>query len=194
MPLLYSCSSALRCCHRTIHEFNILSPMQNSANPQSSGPAPGGGYEPMDVNIKGIMIFMAILVATVVIVQLIITTLSRHLAYRAAQVDKQIRQRQVAPSVAASRIYFPNPREQVSPRADLQTFRAQEEVELNSYGWIDHKAGVVRIPIERAMDLISQRGLPVRNSTNVDKTGPSSLQLQQQWPLQFTPPVQEEKP
>ena len=33
---------------------------------------------------------------------------------------------------------------------------------LNSYGWVDPKAGVVRIPIDRAMDLLLQKGLPVR--------------------------------
>lgn len=93
----------------------------------------------------------------------------------------------MVPSVAASRAYFPLPREQVSPQADLQAFRTREEAELNSYGWIDRKAGVVRIPIDRAMDLIIQQGLPVRIGTNANKTGPSSLQLQQQRPIQFTP-------
>jgi hypothetical protein len=34
--------------------------------------------------------------------------------------------------------------------------------ELYSYGWVDEKAGTVHIPIDRAMDLIVQRGLPVR--------------------------------
>ncbi len=33
-----------------------------------------------------------------------------------------------------------------------------EEKALYSYGWVDEKAGTVRIPIERAMDLIAQRG------------------------------------
>ncbi len=36
-----------------------------------------------------------------------------------------------------------------------------EEKTLYSYGWVD-ETGTVRIPIERAMDLIVQRGLPVR--------------------------------
>jgi hypothetical protein len=33
---------------------------------------------------------------------------------------------------------------------------------LATYDYIDQKAGTVRIPIDRAMDLIAQRGLPVR--------------------------------
>ena len=40
--------------------------------------------------------------------------------------------------------------------------RAAENKILHSYGWIDEKKGVVRIPIERAMELTAQRGLPVR--------------------------------
>jgi hypothetical protein len=44
----------------------------------------------------------------------------------------------------------------------------------------------VRIPIDRALELASQRGLP--GGTN----GPSSLQLQQQRPIQSSPPNKEE--
>lgn len=168
--------------------------MENSAHPQSSGPALPGSYEPTDVNVKGVLIFLSLLVATVVLVQLVTTAVSHHLAAYEAQIDKQILQSEVVPSVAASRAYFPYPREQVFPEADLQTFRAQEEAELNSYGWVDRKAGIVRIPIDQAMDLISQRGLPVAGGTNKTKTGPSSLQLQQQRPLNFTPSGKEEKP
>jgi hypothetical protein len=54
----------------------------------------------------------------------------------------------------------PEPRLQVNGVADLQDFRAKEEGVLHSYGWIDRKAGSVRIPIGRAMDLLLQRGLP----------------------------------
>ncbi len=41
-------------------------------------------------------------------------------------------------------------------------FRAQEHEVLTTYGWMDKNAGVVRIPIERAKDLLIERGLPVR--------------------------------
>jgi len=62
----------------------------------------------------------------------------------------------------------PFPRLQVSPPADLQAFRAREDAELNSYGWIDKTSGVVRVPIERAPDLLLQNPLPVRTGTNGD--------------------------
>jgi len=75
------------------------------------------------------------------------------------------------------------PRLQVSPQLDLTTFRAREEEELNTYGWINKTAGVVRIPISNAMDLVLKKGLPVRPDTNHNQTGMSSYQLLQQRPL-----------
>ena len=42
--------------------------------------------------------------------------------------------------------------------ADLAKFRAWEDSQLNSYGWVDRTAGVVHIPIERAMEIIAQQG------------------------------------
>jgi hypothetical protein len=47
-------------------------------------------------------------------------------------------------------------------RQEINDFRMQEEQTLNSYGWVDHSAGVVHIPIDRAMQLLAQRGLPTR--------------------------------
>jgi hypothetical protein len=54
--------------------------------------------------------------------------------------------------------------EGVELRRDL----INQEDQLNSYGWVDEKAGVARIPIERAMDLIVQRGLPVYPQGDAD--------------------------
>lgn len=56
----------------------------------------------------------------------------------------------------------PGPRLQADPLQDWQAYRAQQQATLNSYGWVEQKSGVVRIPIDRAMDLLLQRGLPVR--------------------------------
>ena len=83
--------------------------------------------------------------------------------------------REPAARVAPGRPPFPVL--QISPAADLHAFRVHEQAELNSYGWIDHTSGIVRIPIERAMDMILREGLPTRTSTNANQTGPSSYQL-----------------
>jgi hypothetical protein len=69
------------------------------------------------------------------------------------------------------------PKLQISAPADLQAFRAREDDELNSYGWVNRTSGIVRIPIERAVDVVLQQGLPVRTSTNAGATGPSPIEL-----------------
>ena len=40
--------------------------------------------------------------------------------------------------------------------------RAAEDKILNGYGWVDQAHGVVRVPIDRAIDMLAQRGLPSR--------------------------------
>lgn len=47
-------------------------------------------------------------------------------------------------------------------REQLHKFLLDQEKQLNSYGWVDEKTGVAHIPIERAMQLTAQRGLPAR--------------------------------
>ena len=47
-------------------------------------------------------------------------------------------------------------------RGQFKDFLLKQEDQLNSYGWMDEQGGVAHIPIERAMDLVVERGLPVR--------------------------------
>jgi hypothetical protein len=60
---------------------------------------------------------------------------------------------------------FPEPRLEKSERTELREFIENEDGKLATYNWIDKDKGVVQIPIDRAMDLIVQRGLPVRPPT-----------------------------
>ncbi len=60
---------------------------------------------------------------------------------------------------------FPAPQLEVNERTQLSDIRLREEDTLSTYSWIDQKAGTVRIPIDRAMDLLAQRGLPVRSQS-----------------------------
>jgi hypothetical protein len=66
---------------------------------------------------------------------------------------------------------FPNPRLEENERGQLNGFLTDEEKTLYSYGWVDQQAGAVRIPIDRAMDLLVQRGLPVRSESADDSSG-----------------------
>ncbi len=68
----------------------------------------------------------------------------------------------------------PEPRLIITPGQGLAVLLTNEDVELNSYGWIDRGSNILRIPIERAMELIAQRGLP---SLNGRQTGASEYEL-----------------
>jgi hypothetical protein len=58
---------------------------------------------------------------------------------------------------------FPTPRLQGDDgNLDTADLHAREDLLLENYSWVDRSKGTVRIPIERAMELIAQRGLPVR--------------------------------
>jgi hypothetical protein len=80
-----------------------------------------------------------------------------------------------APTLPAPNL-SPAPDLQVAPSRDYQEMRAAEEAQLHSYGWVDRQAGVAAIPIERAMELLAQRGLPVQ------KPQAKSRQSQQEQP------------
>lgn len=60
---------------------------------------------------------------------------------------------------------------ETNERGQLRDFLMNQEDRLNSYGWVDEKTGVAHIPIERAMDLIVQRGMPVYPKGNVGTSG-----------------------
>lgn len=125
-------------------------------------------HESVDVSIRGLAVFLAGLIVAAVVIHLAIWAMLRRLQSRADHHESYSQPTVRTPA---------NPRYpvlQVAPARDLEEFRAREEATLNSYGWIDRTSGVVRIPIERAMELLVQRGLPVTESPK------SPLQLQQE--------------
>jgi len=56
----------------------------------------------------------------------------------------------------------PLPNLQKQPFNDIYALREAENAKLTGYGWVDKEGGVTHIPIERAMDVMLQRGFPVR--------------------------------
>lgn len=70
---------------------------------------------------------------------------------------------------------FPTPQLETNERAELNQVRLREEDILSTYGYVDENAGIVRIPIDRAMDLLVQRGLPTRTQP-ADMIAASSTQ------------------
>jgi hypothetical protein len=55
---------------------------------------------------------------------------------------------------------YPAPRLQVSTRADMEKFYAEEMRRLNSVGWVDRASGKVHIPISAAMRVAASQGIP----------------------------------
>jgi hypothetical protein len=56
----------------------------------------------------------------------------------------------------------PGPRLEAQPGENLGPYLAVQRQKLSTYRWVDRQAGVVAIPIERAMDLVAEQGLPAR--------------------------------
>lgn len=59
----------------------------------------------------------------------------------------------------------PGPRLQTDPEGELTTMRREQAERLSSYGWVQQGEGTVHIPIDRAMDLLVERGLPAVGRT-----------------------------
>jgi len=59
----------------------------------------------------------------------------------------------------------PEPRLQQFPKQYIKDLKAAESAQINSYGWVDQKNGIVRIPIEQAIDAVAKAGLPSRAVT-----------------------------
>ena len=59
----------------------------------------------------------------------------------------------------------PEPRLQTTPVPNRKLIVEQENKQLSTYGWVDPKSGVVRIPVEQAMKLLAERGLPARDES-----------------------------
>jgi hypothetical protein len=56
----------------------------------------------------------------------------------------------------------PGPRLQANPAEELAEHRALELRRTSEYAWVDAERGIVRIPVERAVELIVERGVPPR--------------------------------
>ena len=131
----------------------------------STSDLPQGGYERTDADIPSIWKFIVGLFALIGVALLLSLGLFRFL-YRTEQAE-----RQAATPMEAQRVLPPMPRLQLSGTGDLNEMRRKEEEALTSYGWVDKNAGVVRIPVSRAMELIAERGLASPPPQKRDRPG-----------------------
>lgn len=123
-----------------------------STEPRST--TSGAGHETKDADVAALLLIAFGLLLTVVVVGIgIWITLQHFRSERSSQTASRS-------SLSAQTHRFPEPQLQTNPADDLAKLRARDARDLNAYGWIDRKAGVVRVPIERAMELLLQKGLP----------------------------------
>ncbi len=164
----------------------------NSAMPQGFPQPDVRGYEPSDMAIRWVFGFIALMFVSGIALQAIVAWQLKALEKRPLLTDPWTPPGRPArhPATKPVRNF---PRLQLSPPADMEAFRTREEAELHSYGWVDKTAGVVRIPIDRAMNLVLQKGLPVRSGTNDSKAGKSNLELQQERVRQIKPETGSQK-
>ncbi len=110
------------------------------------------GHEPRDINATAVGCFaLALVLGAVVIFALLAGVFHR--------LDEHV-PGGAATRITSERISVPSPELQTNPAREMDRFRAAEKETLASYGWVDRQAGIARIPIERAMELIVERGLP----------------------------------
>ena len=163
------------------------------------------GYETTDVRATGIAVFLAGLFGTVIVFFV--------LCYAMGKVINGILVKQDGPptkwTVAAGNVpagkggdltsnaeieqkqlaqvtsNFPSPRlEMDDGNQDTADLHAREDLLLEHYSTVDGEPGTIRIPIERAMELIAQRGLPVAQpSANAGQTLAHAAPPQVQAPL-----------
>ena len=117
--------------------------------------------EDSDINVRAILgVGVGVIVAGIVIAA-VVWSLYAYLANREATGAMS-----EFPLAAGQQLRLPpEPRLQTDPREDLRVLKQAEDDALKSYGWIDKNAGVVRIPIDQAMKLTLERGLPVRTES-----------------------------
>jgi hypothetical protein len=154
--------------------------------PQDHGPEEidvSAGFERQDVGVPGIVLFLTSLGVFVVVTALLCYGIGMALNSELNREDGpttkwtktvQIRQLGNLPNnpemqkkMAELAQTFPSPRLQLDDgNQEIVDLHAREDLLLNNYSWVDQSQGKVRIPIERAMELIAKSGLPVAPDAN----------------------------
>ncbi len=101
-----------------------------------------------------------VVAAGVVIVMLIVAAAMLVLPLMGALASREARRSEPVNPLAAAmgRALPPQPRLQTHPLDDMRVLREAEAAALGSYAWVDEEAGIMRIPIERAIALLAADG------------------------------------
>ena len=118
----------------------------------------GRGHEERDVRLRPLIISGVSLAALAGLSLLAMWLLFGYFAARQMRLETDLH------PLLETRQLPPEPRLQVSPQLDTRAILTNEWSILDSYGWVDRQAGIVRIPIGRALELLTERGLPARKA------------------------------
>jgi hypothetical protein len=138
------------------------------AEPTRSSP----GHETHDVSVRLISWFAVGLVFATLVIYAGVASLYRFFEQQHPSPDTPSRIALHPHPVA------PLPRLQTNPALDLAQYEAAQRSKLNTYGWIDRPAGIIHIPIARAIDLTLERGLPTRGPGTQNASGITPVQMQ----------------
>ncbi|MDB6148545.1 MAG: hypothetical protein JWO45_2209 [Spartobacteria bacterium] len=123
-----------------------------STTPQAA--PTGAGHEHKDADPVSLATIAAILALCLALILLTVWLMLHALNARRPAANEPKRE------IASEQELFPEPRLEANSSNQFPKWRAQETMELTGYGWIDREHGVVRIPIDQAMRLLVERGLP----------------------------------
>jgi hypothetical protein len=125
---------------------------------RSPTPAPGHdnpdvAHEHSDINVRGVIWFVAILLVSAVVIHVAMWGLLKLFEARTSRNDPPL------PPLSRGEGPHPPPapRLQTRPIEDLKQWRANDEAQLSGYSWVDKQAGIVRVPIDRAKQLYIER-------------------------------------
>lgn len=136
------------------------------------------GFEPSDVRVGGVTVFIVSMAIFVGVVAIVAWGLGKALNAHMASTDgkpnkwsKTVDVRELGNMPTSPDLQnkmgeltktFPAPRLQTDDgMQDVADLHAREDLLLENYTWANADHTKVRIPIERAMELLAQRGLPV---------------------------------
>lgn len=118
------------------------------------------GHETSDVNVRSVFVNGLMVSVGLMVVGMLFAWAAYAVFKATSPVPNDPPRTFVAPD---STTLPPLPRLQEDPRVVLKPFLRNQDSILASYGWVNKDSGIVRIPIERAMELVVERGLSVQN-------------------------------
>ena len=120
--------------------------------------SPTHDHERTDAHVRPVAMFLVFMFASVLAAYGAITVLFEYFTQR--QMSKYGNPVQLSAPGGQSGA----PQLQVVPGLDLRGIRAEEAEQLDGYGWVDQRQGLVHVPIEQAIDMLLEQGVVPRGT------------------------------